>query len=43
MNFELSKAFGKGAGFGIGLWILKPIFESIITFSKNIQFIEIEE
>lgn len=43
MNFELSKAFGKGAGFGIGLWILKPIFESIIAFSKNIQFIEIEE
>ena len=43
MNFELSNAFGKGAGFGIGLWLLKPIFESIIAFSKNTQYIEIEE
>lgn len=43
MNFELSTAFEKGAGFGIGLWLLKPIFESIIAFSKNTQYIEIEE
>lgn len=43
MNFELSAAFGKGAMFGIGLWLLKPIFESVMAFSKKLQFIEIEE
>lgn len=35
MKFELAKAFGHGIGFGFGVWILNPIFESIIAFSHN--------
>ena len=42
MNFELSKAFGRGFCFGIGILLLKPIFLSIIAFNKKIRFIEIE-
>ncbi len=43
MNFELSKAFGKGFFFGLGIWLLKPIFETIIVFNKKIQFLELED
>ncbi len=43
MNFELSNAFGKGFLFGIGIWLLKPIFETIIAFNKKIQFLELED
>jgi ribosomal protein L40E len=32
--FRLAKKFGKGAGFGIGLWLLNPIFICILAFSK---------
>ena len=35
MKFELAMSFGHGVGFGIGVWLLNPIFESIIAFSKN--------
>ena len=35
MKFELAKVFGHGIGFGFGVWILNPIFESIIAFSNN--------
>lgn len=34
-KFELAEKFGHNAWFGLGLWILNPIFESIIAFSKN--------
>ena len=43
MNFELAKSFEKGFFFGIGIWLLKPIFELIIIFNKKIQYVEIEE
>lgn len=42
MNFELSTAFGKNALFGIGLWIFKPIFESLVAFSDKCKYIEFE-
>lgn len=35
MKFELAEAFGHKLGFGLGVWLLNPIFESIIAFSKN--------
>ena len=35
MKFELAETFGHKTLFGIGLWLLNPIFESIIAFSKN--------
>lgn len=43
MNFELSKAFGKNALFGACLWLLKPIFETLIAFSSKCRYIEIED
>lgn len=43
MNFELAKSFEKGFLFGIGIWLLKPVFELIIIFNKKIQYVEIEE
>lgn len=36
----LSKAFGKGGGFTVGLIFLYPIFICILGFSKNAQYIE---
>lgn len=39
-RFELSFNFGKKAGFGVGLWLLPVIFESILAFSKNIKYVE---
>jgi hypothetical protein len=30
---DVAKAFGKGAGFGIGLWLLGFIFFPILGFS----------
>lgn len=35
MKFELAEVFGHKLGFGLGVWLLNPIFESIIAFSKN--------
>ena len=35
MKFELAEAFGHDAGFGVGVWLLNPIFEGIIAFSKD--------
>jgi hypothetical protein len=32
--FDLAKSFGKGAGFGIGLLLLGPIFIIILGFGK---------
>ena len=39
-RFELSFNFGKKVGFGVGLWLLPVIFESILAFSKNIKYVE---
>lgn len=38
-SHNLSKAFGKGTGFTIGLIFLPTIFKAIIAFSPNIQYI----
>lgn len=35
---HLTKAFGKGVGFGIGLIFLSPIFVCILAFSKEAQY-----
>ena len=32
--FRLAKAFGKGVGFGLGLWFLSPIFILILAFGS---------
>lgn len=39
----LSQNFGKGVGFGIGLIVLSPIFQSILAFDRNIQYIQEDE
>lgn len=39
-RFELSFNFGKKVGFGVGLWLLPVIFESILAFSKNIKYLD---
>ena len=33
--FKLAKVFGKGAGFGVGLWLLNPIFMLILAFGDS--------
>ena len=33
--FRLAKCFGKDTGFGIGLWLLNPIFMAILAFDKS--------
>ncbi|NCY17429.1 MAG: signal peptidase I [Actinobacteria bacterium] len=35
VSIELSRSFGKGTGFGIGLWILAPIFYIILGFGSS--------
>ena len=39
-KFMLAEKFGKGVVFSFGLWILAPIFETILVFSRKIQYIE---
>ena len=34
-NFRLAKSFGKGVGFGFGLWFLAPIFYLILAFGNS--------
>lgn len=41
-KFTLAEGFGKGIGFGFGIWLLGPIFESIIAFSKKTTYIGFE-
>lgn len=31
-NFKLATAFGKGTGYGFGLWLLNPIFMCLLGF-----------
>lgn len=38
-SIKLAKSFGQSAGFGIGLWLLNPIFTAMIAFSKDIKYI----
>lgn len=38
-KFQVAKAFGRSGWFGLGLWILPIIFESIIAFSKETKYI----
>lgn len=33
--FKLAKAFGKSAGFGVGLWLLPVIFYPMLAFGKS--------
>lgn len=33
--FKLPSKFGKGAGFGVGLWLLPVIFYPILAFGKS--------
>lgn len=35
LNFDLAKGFGKGVGFGFGLWFLNPIFLGILAFDES--------
>ncbi len=42
-KFMLAEAFGKGTVFAFGLWLLAPIFETIIVFSKKTKYIGFEE
>lgn len=37
-NIKLAKAFGQSTIFGIGLWLLSPVFAAIIAFSKDINY-----
>lgn len=41
-KFMLAESFGKGAGFGFGLWILSPIFETMLVFSRKTKYIGFE-
>lgn len=34
-NFRLAKCFSKDAGFGVGLWLLNPIFMAILAFDNS--------
>lgn len=34
VSIDVAKAFGKGTGFGVGLWLLSPIFYPILGFGS---------
>ncbi len=34
VSIDVAKSFGKGVGFGIGLWLLGPIFYCILGFGS---------
>ena len=38
-SIKLAKSFGQSTGFGIGLWLVNPIFVAIIAFSKDINYV----
>lgn len=42
-RFTLADSFGRGIGFGFGLLILGIIFESVLAFDRNIEYIGDEE
>lgn len=37
-NIKLAKSFGQGTGFGIGLFLVNPIFRAIISFDDSIEY-----
>ena len=39
LNVHLAKSFGQSTGFGIGLWLVNPIFVAMIAFKKDIKYI----
>ncbi len=41
-KFTLAEGFGKGIGFGFGLWLLGPIFEAILAFSRKSKYVGFE-
>ena len=42
-KFMLAESFGKGTPFAFGLWLLAPIFETILVFSWKTKYIGFEE
>ncbi|MBN2205688.1 MAG: signal peptidase I [Thermoleophilia bacterium] len=34
VSLDIAKSFGKGSGFGVGLWLLAPIFVLILGFGS---------
>lgn len=42
-RFMLAENFGKGPIFAFGLWLLAPIFETILVFSWKTKYIEEDE
>lgn len=42
-KFMLAEGFGRGVIFAFGLWLLAPIFETILVFSKKIKYVGFEE
>lgn len=40
--FKLARAFGQPSGFGIGLWLLNPIFMGILAFG-DYQYTELTD
>lgn len=39
VNIKLAKSFGQKTAFGIGLWLVNPIFTAIIAFSNEINYV----
>lgn len=42
-KFMLAEKFGRGVAFSFGLWLIAPIFETILAVSRKIQYIGNEE
>lgn len=38
-SFKLAKSFGQSNLFGVGLWLVNPVFSAIIGFSKDINYV----
>ncbi len=38
-SIKIAKSFGQSVGFGIGLWLINPVFAAIIAFSKDINYV----
>ena len=42
-KFMLAESFGKGTGFAFGLWLLAPIFETILVFSRKQNTLDLKK